>query len=140
MSIRRMNSGVEHAPAAGAHRSSWNCQLAERAESIHRKATKGASSHTDRASAGSTDDITLALHGDLNPTAVPYLQGVLEALLLLRPGRLTFDFSEVRHVSLDSLCMLEHSGDEVGAWSLLDPSPSACADLINLGRSDLVDP
>lgn len=122
-----------------AHPSLWNRQLVERVESLHQKALKRASSR--RPSDTPTPDvgITLALHGDLNSESVPHLQGVLHALALLQPAQLSVNLSHVGHISRESLRLIERSGEAIGAWSLLDPSLSACADLIDLGRSELIE-
>lgn len=85
------------------------------------------------------DAITLKLHGDLGSDSAPDLQGVLHAVVLFQPVHLAVDLSDVRRVSREALRMIDRVGDAIGTWTVLDPSSSACADLICLGRSDLVD-
>ena len=129
----------QRARSMSAHPSSMNHRLVERVESLHQAALRrSASRHRADNPTGDTG-ITLALHGDLDATSVPYLQGVLHALALLQPGYLNVNLSQVGHVSRESLRLIERSGEAIGSWSLLDPSPSACADLISLGRSELIE-
>lgn len=130
---------AERAGSMSAHPSLWNRQLVERVESLHRKVLGGPSSDLAPSKPIPDDGVTLALHGDLDSDSAPYLQGVLDALVLLQPVHLSVDLSQVRRVSRESLRKIARSGDAIGSWSLLDPSPSACADLIGLGRSDLVE-
>ena len=129
----------QRATSMSAHPSSWNRQLVERVESLHRKAIERTSLRHPCDNQSPEVGITLALHGDLNAESVPYLQGVLHALALLQPAHLSVDLSRVGRVSRQSLRMIERSGEAIGAWSLLDPSPTACTDLIDLGRSELIE-
>lgn len=128
----------QRARSMSAHPSSMNHRLVERVESLHQAALRRpASRHRADNPTGDTG-ITLALHGDLNATSVPDLQGVLHALALLQPGHLNVDLSQVGHVSRESLRLIERSGEAIGSWSLFDPSPLAYADLVSLGRSELI--
>jgi anti-anti-sigma regulatory factor len=87
---------------------------------------------------GADDGVTLVLHGDLIPEAVPQLQSVLDALVLFQPDRLVVDLSEVGRVGSSALRMIDRCGVEIGEVVLRNPSPSARSDLENLGRSDLI--
>jgi hypothetical protein len=127
------------ARSMSAHPSLWNRKLVERVDLLHRTALQRASLRHPSDNPTPDLGITLALQGDLNSDSVPYLQGVLHALALLQPAHLSVNLSKVGHVSRESLRLIERSGQAIGGWSLLDPSPSACADLIDLGRSELIE-
>ena len=129
----------ERARSMSAHPSFSNHRLVERVESLHQKALERSSSRHPSDHLTANSGITLTLHGDLNPASAPYLQGVLHAVVLLQPDQLSVNLSQVGHVSRESLRLIEWSGEVIGSWSLLDPSPSARTDLINLGRSELIE-
>lgn len=86
------------------------------------------------------DDMILSLHGDLNLRSVPNLRAVLDGLVLLQPHRLVIDLSEVNQVSLDALQLIAHCALQIDDVVMRSPSPTTRADLVRLGRSDLLEP
>ena len=130
----------QRARSMSAHPAIRNRQLVERVESVHQKALEQAP--LPRSSDIPTPDagVTLTLHGDLDSDSVPQLQGVLHALVLLQPTHLSVNLSQVGRISAGALRMIERSGEAIGAWSLLDPSPSAYGSLIDLKRTEIIEP
>lgn len=118
----------------------WNGDLYARAETVHQEVQEYARArdamHAHRV--GADDGVILVLHGDLIPEAVPQLQSVLDALVLLQPDRLVVDLSEVGRVGSSALGMIDRCSVEIGEVVLRNPSPSARSDLVRLGRSDLI--
>lgn len=84
--------------------------------------------------------MTLILHGDLIATSLPHLQALLEDLVLLQPGCLRVDLSDVGKVNREAFQMMERCGIEIGAFWLISPSPQARRDLENLGCLGFIDP